>query len=318
MKDILELLKNLNKKIYIFALSIVIILNFGIWKALKLHKEAIIKSGNTLLESAGSFSFLIILFICVKALLKKSDRESTKNVNEHLYKPNNYETDGNIVNASYTKVYKQNGSNNIVGTIEIKINNISEDVIDLCKGQVYFYQEKTRVKKLDFEIVNLNAGNSEQIFYSVINDDTNNLLHWDFFELNILELKNSQNFITNKTLKSKTYYKTYYFILNIEKFVDYKIFGLRLKYNMAWIKLKLQTEVIPRVTFLYKRKNIYINKKPPFFKELFSLLQRFIAFTAIYSILILFVIFIFYAVYDICIFFIEFLRIWSPIVKAKI
>lgn len=40
MKDILELLKNLNKKIYIFALSIVIILNFGIWKALKLHKEA--------------------------------------------------------------------------------------------------------------------------------------------------------------------------------------------------------------------------------------------------------------------------------------
>jgi hypothetical protein len=76
MKDILELLKNINKRIYLFFLFIVILLNFSIWKALKTNKEFIIKTSNLLLGSAWSFVFVTVLIISVLVLMKKSDRES--------------------------------------------------------------------------------------------------------------------------------------------------------------------------------------------------------------------------------------------------
>lgn len=318
MKDILELLKNLNKKIYISFLFIVILLNFGIWKTLGLHKDLIIKSSKLLLHSAWSIIFLFILLICIISLLKKSDRESKKKIDEYLYKPCNYQTEGDIVNANYTKVYREKSSNEIAGSITITINNISKDKVDYLKGLVYFYKDKTRVKKLDFEIFDLNAGFSEQIFKGVIKGDTRDLLNWDFFELFILELKDSQRILTNKTLKSNTYYNTHYFILNIDKFYDYRILGFKLKYNLAWIKQKLRTEIIPRVKFLYQRKTYYIGGKVPLLKGLFELIQRFIAFTFVYVLFFLFILLVIYSVYDIYNFVIMLFKLWKPAILAKI
>ncbi|MBU5351096.1 hypothetical protein ACN9MH_11670 [Paenibacillus silvae] len=318
MKDILELLKNINKRIYLFFLFIVILLNFSIWKALKTNKEFIIKTSNLLLGSAWSFVFVTVLIISVLVLMKKSDRESNKYVHEHLFQPSKYETDGNIVNASFIKAYKNKGSNEIVGSIKVKINNLSEDKIDLIKGRVFFYKEKTRMKRMDFEIVDLNAGFSELIFFSHVNDDINYLMDWEFFELSIIELKRNQSVVTNKTYRSKTLYKSNYFILNIDKFIDYRILGIRLKYNLAWIKRKLRTKIIPRITFLYKRKTYYLNSKPPCLKELFALLQRFIAFTIVYTCVIFFIILIIYALYDIYSFINNMIKLWFPIVAAKI
>lgn len=148
MKYLLELFKNINKKLYLFFLTIVILVNFGVWNALKLYREPLIQSGKLLIGSTWSFAFLIVLFICVISLLKKSDRESEKHIDEHLFRPSNFETDGDVVNVSYVKTYEEKRPNEIVGSIEVKINNISEDKIEILRGRVFFYKKRLELRNL--------------------------------------------------------------------------------------------------------------------------------------------------------------------------
>lgn len=86
---------------------------------------------------------------------------------------------------------------------------------------------------------------------------------------------------------------------------------------MAWVKRKLRTEVIPRVTFIYKRKTYYIGRRPPFFKELFSLLQRFVVFTFIYALIILFILFVLLAAYDVFNFITALFKLWFSVLIKK-
>ncbi|PAD75342.1 hypothetical protein, partial [Paenibacillus campinasensis] len=284
MKDLLELLKNINKRIYLLSLAFVVVINLGVLKGFDTQKERLLTSGMKVLYSSWSLLLIIIVLVSILKLLRVSDRKSRERIKEHLYSPFDYETEGDFVNVSVHRYYKDEIKKGILEIIEVKLNNISNEDIELIRGFVYFYKDKTRIKTINIELYNLRGGFSERILQSD-NNDKSHLLDWDSFELFVSELTTKQNQIQNTYFRSKLYIKTHYYILNYEQFVDYKFLGIRLNYNLAWIKRVLNTQVVPRITFFYKRKIYYVGKSPPLIKELISLIQRFIAFTIIYILL---------------------------------
>ncbi|RUT28049.1 hypothetical protein EJP77_18715 [Paenibacillus zeisoli] len=317
MKDLLELLKNINKRIYLLSLVFVVIINLGLLKGFSNQKERLLTSGMKVLYSSWSLILIIIVLVSILKLLQVSDRKSRDRIKEHLYSPFNYETEGDFVNLSVHRYYQDEIKNGILEIIEVKLNNTSKEDIELIRGFVYFYKDKTRIKTLNVELYNLRGGFSERIFLSD-NNDTNHLLDWDSFELFVSELTTKQSRIQNSYFRSKLYIKTHYFILNYEKFVDHKFLGIRLNYNLAWIKRVLNTEVVPRITFFYKRKKYYIGESPSLIKELVSLLQRFIAFTIIYFLLFLVSILVLYAVIDVIRLLMELARLWFPLISRVV
>jgi hypothetical protein len=317
MKELLELLKNINKRIYLLSLVFVVIINLELLKGFDTQKERLITSGMKVLYSSWSLLLIIIVLVSILKLLRISDRKSRERIKEHLYSPFDYETEGDFVNVSVHRYYQDEIKKGILEIIEVKLNNISKEDIELIRGFVYFYKDKTRIKTLNIELYNLRGGFSERILQSD-NNDKSNLLDWDSFELFVSELTTKQNQIQNTYFESKLYIKTHYYILNYEKFVDYKFFGIRLNYNMAWIKGVLNTEVAPRIPFLNKKNINYVDKPRPLIKELVSLLQRFIAFTIKYILLFLVSMLILYAVIDVIRLLVELARLWFPIISKVI
>lgn len=317
MKDLLELLKNINKRIYLLSLVFVVIINLGVLKGFDTQKERLLTSGIKVLYSSWSVMLIIILLVSILKLLQVSDRKSRERIKEHLYSPFDYETEGDFVNVSVHRYYQDEIKEGILEKIEVKLNNNSNEDIEQIRGFVYFYKDKTRIKTLNIELYNLRGGFSERILLSD-NNHTSHLLDWDYFELFVSELTTKQNHIQNTYFRSKLYINTHFYILNYEKFIDYKFLGIRQKYNMAWIKRVLKTEVVPRITFLYKRKIYYVGKSPPLIKELVTLLQRFIAFTIIYILLFLVSMLILYAVIDVIRLLIELARLWFPLISKII
>lgn len=109
------------------------------------------------------------------------------------------------------------------------------------------------------------------------------LFYFDSFDIYINEIK------TTSTIKKEIYKmslkiaRTYTFIFNIEKFVDYKLFFLKTRYNVAWFKQKSR-EVFKLIKWLYQRK-IYGRKN--IFLNIGSFIKRGFIFICIYTVILI-------------------------------
>ncbi|EOO12430.1 hypothetical protein [Bacillus cereus] len=231
---------------------------------------------------------LILTFVCATiSLFKISNRKSNEKMKDYLKSQKiEVETDKFFrpIGAAVIKEYDfLEGIE--TETIKIKVINKEENFIEFIDGFISFYYEKERVKVVPVKIKQLYKGYSERVYYNKIDKDT---INWDYFDFYITEMKIDDEIYTNVRLRSPSVYKTYYFYLNMDKFIDKKIFGIRTKYNLVWLKEKFRTG-FRIVQFFCSPKKYQIKNGRVYtdtWRKVYSLLKNLVVY-ALFGILIL-------------------------------
>ncbi|MEK4099758.1 hypothetical protein [Bacillus sp. FSL E2-0195] len=233
---------------------------------------------------------LIFTFVCATiSLFKISNRKSNEKMTDYLNSQKiEVETDEFFrpVGAAVIEEYDFFEGKE-TKTIKIKVKNKEENLIEFIDGFISFYYKKERVKVVPVKIKQLNKGYSERIYYNKIDKDT---INWDHFDFYINEMKIDDEIYTNVRLRSPSVYKTYYFYLNIDEFIDKKIFGIRIKYNLVWLKEKFRMGF--RIVRFYcspreyqiKNGRVYTN----IWRKIYSLLKNFVVYALFGSLILLF------------------------------
>ncbi|MEV5038864.1 hypothetical protein MRBLBA21_003765 [Peribacillus frigoritolerans] len=276
MDILLEFLKILkNQKYLTVALIVLIIVNIisffsNLEKITSLYKimGIISKNGIYLL-------YIIILAIIFINILRYSHKKSQPREEDFYNKNTHCEVE--IVNSVSGNIKISRSYSGYEFQIDIK--NISNEDILNVDGFISIYNHKVRIKKFPFEVNILKPGYSESIYHSV-NEFA--LFNFENFDIYINEIKTKSGIKKGIYEVSLKRVNRFYKILNMERFIDYKLFGLKTRYNLVWFKQKSR-EVFSRFQFLC-RKRIYGRQN--LFLEVCSFIKRRFIFISVYTIIL--------------------------------
>jgi hypothetical protein len=289
--NFLEFLKTFKNQKYvpltliIFIIGSVITFFINLEKAISLHKikvTSLYKIMDIIASNWLNLLYLLILVIVFINILRYSHKKSQPREEDFYNENAHYKVEvvnfvgGNIKISRSSTGYK----------LQIYIQNISNEDILNVDGFLSISDNKVRIKKIPFEVSILKPGYSESIYQSVNEFE---LFNFDICDIYINEIK-------TKSITKKEIYNVgpkrvnrFYKILNMERFIDYKLFGLRTRYNLVWFKKKSR-EVFRYIRWLYKRK-VYVYgkgiRKHNLFHEVCSFIKRSIIFICIYTIILI-------------------------------
>lgn len=294
---IIDFAKDMKNKALYYVLIIVssLYLVTKSWKVVEETNIAIVKSVKVILYHSLSVGFIIAMYIGVIYIFKLSERKSQEKI-EWYNKPIELESkDEKYINTKLREVDRRfNGE--YCKTLEILISNPSDILINYLRGVVYLCKDNKRIYKIKVETYELEKANCERIFYERINDQIRN---WDNFEVFIEEIKRNDIIEENIMIRSSLIIRTHYIELNLSRFYDFTICGIRTKYNLAWLKKKMKINIIPAIKFFYSRRTYYIEKQP-LYLELKDLSKRLLRFTLVIIIFLLILALGIIALVDIC------------------
>ncbi|MCL1696543.1 hypothetical protein [Lysinibacillus sp. BPa_S21] len=248
MNNFIELLKVAKNPKYL-ALTLMILtlggsINF-------FYKFVKLESFQMIIEIIMS-NWLYILYAVVFTLanifvLLYSDKKSQEKIDEY-----NSQEESHIVNvdnliSGHIKISQKY----YVGReLLIKLNNISNEKILKMNGFISLYKGQVRVKKLQFDINMLKAGYSECIYQSVNEVE---ILRFEDFDIYINEMV-TENESISEIHKMGPRFARIPFVLNYDKYYDKKLFGIKTRFNLVWIKEKTR-KVYLYIRFKYSKKN---------------------------------------------------------------
>lgn len=277
MGNFLELLKMAKNQRFL-ALTLFILVIGTLIKSISNFKKfsSLDKILNLILLNWYNLLYVVILAFIFIYLLKTSHKKSEDFLNDYYNKEEILDV---AVNKLLTGTIKISRNLRFDDEIIVSVKNISDERISYINGFISIYKNKIRIKKLPINIKMLDIGYSEVIYQSV---DDFKLFNFDEFDIYIEEVKTKSETLREIYEPGPLFVRTYSLILNREKYIDYRLFGIKTKYNLVWIKQKFE-EVMSRIKFLYKKKR-YGNQN--LLRELSSLIGRSILFIFIYSIIL--------------------------------
>lgn len=291
MGNFLELLKTLKNQKYVSLTLIFLIIGnvitffINLEKAISLHKIKVTSFYKIMDIIASNWLYLlyiIILAIVFINILRYSHKKSRPREEEFYNEDVHYKVEvvnfvgGNIKISRSSTGYK----------LQIYIQNISNEDILNVDGFLSITANKVRIKKIPFEVSILKPGYSESIYQSVNEFE---LFKFDMCDMYINEIKTKN--ITKKEIYNigPKRFNIFYKILNMERFIDYKLFGIRTRYNLVWLKDKSRV-AFGYIRWFYKRKVYVFGKgirKHSLFHEVCSFIKRSIIFMCIYTIILI-------------------------------
>ncbi|MBB6625084.1 hypothetical protein H7E67_16815 [Clostridium gasigenes] len=282
---IINFIKEKSKIIY-SVLSIILIIYFMI-SNLGEFKNILIKLKPIIIITLNvipSILVVLIFIIGTRHLLKTSNIKSNKRMDEYLKSQRiELKTKGcKEISVMVTQEYDYiNGEERQY--IKVKVINEHGNTINLVDGFVFFYYKKERVKVIPIKVNQLNEGYSERVYYKEVDENT---VMWDQFDVFINSMIIDKKEHMNLILKSPNIYKTYYFILNFNRFSDHRIFGIKVKYNLVWLKEKI-LESRSAIRFFYSKKTykVYTYRYYYYVKEILGLMLRLLKRLLVYAIL---------------------------------
>lgn len=269
---IIDEIKTKSTYIYITILLVfVYYLVVKFWGLVALTGETMYQSIIALVPHLGSILMAVILLATIMYFLKLSDKKSKERIDEYD-KPLKVESEGKgYISAKLIERYGK--LNNTEGEIlEVIIKNESDKDIDYIKGYVVLYKQFTRISKIPFEFDNLREVYSERIFYNFVDHKK---LFWDGFDIYVSEIQFNEKTERNFAIRGNHFVRTHYFVLNLNKFYDFKILGIRTRYNLVWLKEKIKKEILVRVRHFCSKRVIYFHRRL-FFLELRDRILRYL------------------------------------------
>ncbi|MDU1411846.1 MAG: hypothetical protein E6929_03445 [Clostridium sp.] len=283
---VINYIKEKSKILYSIC-SLIVVIYFVIIKSSK-FKEILNKMKEVLEKNYNKLPSLIIFILLMVALiyiLKVSDRKSNKKVSEYLESQKiKLNTTGNKeISASISQGYEYVEGKR-VEIIRVIIANEANKTIKQLLGRLSFYYENNKLKEIPIILNNLYNGYSATIYNEEISRE---IYNWNHFDCHIDKMIMSDEERRDVILRSSRLRRTYYFGLNIDRFLDYKIWGINTKYNLVWIKEKL-IEVKSAVRFFTQKKYgcnyKFINQ---LFERISLFLKRLLVYIGIVSIIII-------------------------------
>lgn len=289
---IIDFAKDMKNKFlyYVLIIASLFYLLTKSWKVAEETNTAIVKSLTVILHHLLSLGFIIAIIIGIKYLFKLSEKKSRERI-ECYNKPIVLENkDEKYINVKLIELGERfNGG--YCKTLEILISNPLDTLIDYSRGVIYIRNDNKRVDKIKFETYNLKKTNFERIFYDKIDDRIRN---WDRFEIFIEKFKKNDIIEENIMITSPLIIRMHCMELNLSKFYDFSILGIRTNYNLAWLKEKMKIDIIPEIKYFYSKKN-----KRLLNLELKDLINRLLRFTLVSLVLFLILALIILALIDI-------------------
>ncbi len=199
-----------------------------------------------------SMIFLVTILVGIKLILNHSDKKSMDDINNYYEKELIIKSSNNRYLAIELKEYHKILNDKYGKTLEVIIKNTIDSTIDYIRGTVFLYNnQKKRIKSIEFETKNLRKSYNDRIFYDLLDIKERN---WSEFDAYIEEYKAGYETQQNFFIEGRMVLRTHFIILNYSKFYDYKIFGIRTKYNLVWLKNKIRHELVPAIRFFYSKK----------------------------------------------------------------
>ncbi|AUN04857.1 hypothetical protein [Clostridium botulinum] len=277
---IIDFAKDMKNKFlyYVLIIASLFYLLTKSWKVAEETNTAIVKSLKVILHHLLSLGFIMAIIIGIKYLFKLSEKKSRERI-ECYNKPIVLENkDEKYINVKLIELGERfNGE--YCKTLEILISNLSDTLIDYSRGVIYIRNDNKRVDKIKFETYNLKKTNFERIFYDKIDGRIRN---WDRFEIFIEKFKKNDIVEENIMITSPLIIRMHGMELNLSKFYDFSILGIRTNYNLAWLKEKMKIDIIPEIKYFYSKKN-----KQLLNLELKDLINRLLRFTLVSLVLFL-------------------------------
>lgn len=128
--------------------------------------------------------------------------------------------------------------------IVIQILNVSNKNIKKIVGDIYLYRKvaskefsKIRLQSIDFITTNLDESNGAVLAILSVTDRNR---HWDGFEIFVREMETNNKVIKNEMIKGASFLRTYFRALNPQSFHDYRIFNMKVSYNLVYFKEKVK------------------------------------------------------------------------------
>ncbi|MEF7637400.1 MULTISPECIES: hypothetical protein [Bacillus] len=294
---IVNYIKEKSKVLYsIAAIGVIIYFICSQWIEVKNSWNLLFPVIQVILTHIPSLLLIIALIFTNIILFKISDEKSNNDMKEYFKSQKvKVETDKHckLVGAVVVKEYEFFEGVE-TRTIKIKVLNKQEHPIELIEGFISFYCKNERVKVIPIEIKQLHQGYSERVYYNKIDKD---IVIWDCFDLFITKMISNGKIETNLHLKSSRLYQTGYFVLHKNQFIDYKIFGIKTKYNLVWLKKKIK-EGFLFIQFLCFQKEYFV-KREALHKVFLKFLYRMLKSILVYGILCIFALFLIISILDV-------------------
>ncbi|WP_147289878.1 hypothetical protein [Anaerosacchariphilus polymeriproducens] len=244
--------------------------------------------------------------MAIRYLLRLGDKKAQEEI-ERYHKPFNLESIEKKYISGLLTEWRGKLDEKYGKILEILIINECDMDIRYIKGYIALYEGVTKISKIDFEINNLTKSYKERIFYELMDD---RISLWDGFDIYISEIKFNEVEEKDIKIKGNRKIRTHFFVLNLDKFYDFKFLGIRTTHNLIWIKKKFKMIIIDRIKFICRRRVFHIGQKPPLKEELLRCFR-----IAIFLPLIIFIVSILpiLVVFDFVKLFIELFEIWKSI-----
>ncbi len=271
-----------------------------------LIKEALFQSIILFLPHMGSIIFVVVLLVIKKYLFKLSDKKSQEKIDQYN-KPLIAESKDNKYFSvklieKYEKLDKEYGN-----TLQIIIKNKSVNRIEYLKGYISLYKNLIKISQVDFEINHMDKYSGEKVYYDFID---HNKLFWDGFDIYVSKIKSKDKVEEDLFYEGNHFIRTHYFLLNIDSFYDYKICGIRSKYNLIWLKEKFRRIIVARIRHSCSRHIIHF-RRIPFIQSLKEGFFRLIRISLVIIGTLIVLIGIFLVLFDLGNMFIDLFHLWK-------
>ncbi|MDQ0170585.1 hypothetical protein [Paenibacillus tundrae] len=303
MKDIIDLFKETNKKVYVIIILIFAVVNVEFLRNIKENKKAIFESLQIIMQNLINILPVFILVFSWLFLLRVSNKKSNEIIAERFNQAEEYQ----IRNKRLLVEIKDNivpNLNSPLNIMEIIVKNNQNENINSIKGIISFYYQQVRIKKIEINIHNLKSGYGERVYFDKFES------RWNQCDLYIDEIVCNETIDKHVLLSGEYRIYTNYVILNLEKFYDYTLMGFKFKSNLVWLKEKINL-VFESVSYIYRKR--YFDIKHSITRSILSLLIRSVLFVLIYVLLLAFIILIVAAVANSIYCFMDLLKIWGNV-----
>lgn len=293
-------------KIYL-TITLVVLFIFSLFKFIfsleKDQKVIFLDIWKIILENWFNLVFIVIIVGTFIYLLKYSHRISQEKLAEYDNKPCDFTVD--ILNQLRGKIYIKYVDNEV----KISLENISNIVILKANGFMSLYKGKVRIKKIPFDLTYLEPGYSEIIYKSAKEIE---FLNFNDFDIYIDKVETQNSIHRNRNQRTPTFFRTYDKILNIDSYIDTRLFGMNVRYNLVYLKEKSKL-VLNLIRFLYKKKTF---GKQNIFKRIGSFIGRSLIFIIIYGVLFFMILVTLYSFYKSIIMVVELLPLLYDVFKS--
>ncbi|AVQ39093.1 hypothetical protein C7M56_10490 [Clostridium botulinum] len=288
LKIIIDFIKDKNKNITycLFFIGLICFVSVKNWGFVEETYHMAYSIFIILMNHIISMIFIVTILVGINLILKHSDKKSMEDINNYYEKELVIKSSKNRNPAIELKENREKLNNKYGKSLEVIIKNTIDSTIDYIRGTVFLYDnEKKRIKSIVFEIKNLRKSYSVRIFYDLLDIKERN---WSEFDGFIEEYKIGDEIQQNFFIEGRKVLRPHFIILNYSKFYDYKILGIRTKYNLVWLKNKIRHELVPAVRFFYSKKVWYRDRRAIYI-ELKDLVIRLLRFLLVVIVAILIV-----------------------------